>query len=280
MKTRAACLRAFKAALLSLTLLTAQEACAPRTEKAVPTGDAEIIVAAASNLSGAFDELGRKFAARTGTRITLSYGATGDLARQIENGAPFDVFAAADTRHVEELEQKGLMKSDASALYARGRVVLWTPQGSSSSNSSGGGSRPLERIEDLTDKRVSKIAVAKPEIAPYGQAAVDALRALHIWSEVEPKIVYAQNVSQAKQFASSGNADAAFIPRSLVKTGEGHFVEIDERLHRPIEQAIGIVSATKEETTARAFIAFVLSEEGQSLLESFGYERGTGAKKP
>lgn len=255
--------RTLRAILLSL-LFIASEGCARRAEKAVNPGESEITVAAASNLSAAFDEVGRRFTARTGVRVTFSFGATGDLARQIENGAPFDVFAAADVAHVARLERAGSVESGSLALYARGRVVLWIPPGSD---------LRIERLEDLAHERVTKIALAKPDVAPYGQAAVEALQAKNLWSKIEPKAVYAQNVSQARQFAATRNADAAFIPRALVREGEGRFIEIDERLHRPIEQALGIVRASEKQDAARRFVDYVLSDEGQALLESFSYGR-------
>jgi molybdate transport system substrate-binding protein len=225
-------------------------------------GADEIVVAAAANLTGAFGELGRRFTQRTGVRVVNSFGATADLARQIEHGAPFDVFAAADTEHVDALAARGLLAEGTRAVYARGRLVLWLPRGES----------PVARIEDLSEAGVSRIALAKPDLAPYGRAAVEAMRALNVWARVEPKIVYAQNVSQAKQFAATGNADAAFLPRSLVKEGEGKFVEVDESLHRPIDQAVGIVRASRKQEAGRRFVEFLLSEEGKAVLESFGYE--------
>ncbi len=263
MKTRSIYFRNLKATLLSLSLLAAQ-GCARQAGKSSDANQTEIVIAAASNLSAAFDELGRRFQAQTGVHATFSFGATGDLSKQIENGAPFDVFAAADVSHVVELEQRGFLKSGSRVLYARGRVVLWMPPGSS---------LRIERVEDLTGERVSKIAIAKPEIAPYGQAAVEILRSLNVWAAVEPKVVYAQSVSQAKQFAATGNADAAFIPRALVKAGEGRAIEIDERLHRPIEQAIAIVRTSEKQQAAQQFITFLLSDEGQSVLASYGYDK-------
>lgn len=239
--------------------------CAQRVEER-PVQE-EIVAAAAANLTEAFEEVGRRFTAQTGVRVVNSFGATADLAKQIEHGAPFDVFAAADVKHVEALERKGLLADGSRAVYARGRLVLWFPRGA-------GGAR----VEDLTGAGVTKVAVAKPELAPYGEAAVEALRALGVWERVEPKVVYAQNVAQAKQFAATGNAEAAFVPRSLIKPNEGAAVEIDGALHHPIEQALGIVKSSKKQAAARRFRDFVLSEEGQALLESYGYERGVKGK--
>lgn len=224
----------------------------------------EIVVAAAANLTDAFEEMGKRFTEKTGVRVVNSYGSSADLARQIENGAPFDVYAAADVKNVEGLEAKGLLLNGSKAIYARGRLVLWFPRGDAATGA---------RVADLADSTVARVAVAKPEVAPYGEAAVEALRALNLLAQVEPKIVYAQNVAQAKQFAASGNADAAFIPRSLLKAGEGVSVEIEATLHHSIDQGLGIVKASKRQEAARQFRDFVLGEEGQALLERFGYEK-------
>ena len=120
---------------------------------------------------------------------------------------------------------------------------------------------------------VSKVALAKPELAPYGAAAVEALRALNLWERVEPKVVYAQSVAQAKQFAATGNAEAAFLPRSLLKPDEGAGVLIDGGLHKPIDQALGVVRASRKQASARRFAEFVLGDEGQAILERYGYEK-------
>lgn len=229
--------------------------------EAEDAGREEIVVAAAANLTGAFEEAGRRFTAQTGVRVVHSFGATADLARQIEQGAPFDVFAAADVKHVDALAAKALLAEGTRAVYARGRLVLWVPRGDA----------PVARVEDLAGAGVSRVAVAKPDLAPYGQAAVEALGALNVWAQVEPKVVYAQNVTQARQFAAMGNADAAFLPRSLVREGEGRFLEIDEGLHQPLQQAVGVVRTSKRQEAARRFVAFLLSEEGRAVLKNFGY---------
>lgn len=226
-------------------------------------------MAAAANLTDAFDELAKGFTARTGVRVTYSFGATADLARQIRNGAPFDVFAAADVSHVEELEREGLITEGSRALYARGSLVLWTAPG---------GRARVSRPEDLAAAGVEKVAIAKPDVAPYGRAAVESLRALGIWERVEPKVVYAQSVSQARQFAATGNADAAFLPRALVKPGEGTAVEVDERLHQPILQAVGVVRTSRRQEAARRFTEYLLGPEGQALLERYGYRRADDAR--
>jgi molybdate transport system substrate-binding protein len=257
-KVRRAC-----AALLALALALSAGACGRGESEA--QGD-EITVAAAANLTDAFGEMAKRFNARTGVKVTNSFGATADLSKQIENGAPFDVFASADVGHVEDLAREGLLSESPRGVYARGRLVLWLPPG---------GTASVARVEDLAGEGVSKIAIAKPDVAPYGRAAVESLNALGLWAKVEPKVVYSQTVAQAKQFASSGNAEAAFVPRSLVREGEGTTIEIDARLHAPIEQAVGVVRASKRQDAARRFVEFLLSDEGQSVLKSFGYDAPT-----
>ncbi|HAF13138.1 MAG TPA: molybdate ABC transporter substrate-binding protein [Blastocatellia bacterium] len=224
----------------------------------------ELIVAAAANLTDAFAEIGPRFTSETGIGVVFSFGATADLAKQIENGAPFDVFAAADSTHVELLEREGLLTPGTRALYARGRLVMWLPAGSS---------LKVARIEDVTGKAFERIAIAKPDIAPYGQATVESLQAMGIWSQVEPKIIYAQSVSQAKQYAATGNAEAAFIPLALVKPGEGNYIEVNDGLHRPIDQALGIINASPKQAGARRFVDFLLSQQGQDLLSQKGYNK-------
>jgi molybdate transport system substrate-binding protein len=243
------------AVLISMT-------CQPRVHQKSP--QPELTVAAAASLTDAFADLGSLFTGKTGTRVVFSFGATADLARQIENGAPFDVFAAADVTHVDQLDREGLFMPGSRAVYARGRLVLWLPPGNM---------LKVTRIEDITAKEFDRIAVAKPDVAPYGQATVETLRALGIWSQIEPKVVYGQNVSQTKQFAATGNAEVAFIPLALVKPGEGTYLQVDRSLHRPIDHALGIIRTSPNQTAARQFVDFVLSTEGQQVLLKKGFEK-------
>ena len=222
----------------------------------------EINVAAAANLTDSFAEVAKQFTAKTGIRVVYSFGSTADLTKQIENGGPFDVFAAADIEHIDELNQKGLIVADSQALYARGRLVLWMPPQ---------GRVKINRLEDVTSADVKSVAVAKPDLAPYGRATVETFKALNIWSQVEPKVVYGTNVSNTKQYAASGIADAAFIPLALVKKGEGQYLEVDERLYQPIDQALAIIKASGKQDAARRFANFVLGDEGQAILRQYGY---------
>lgn len=244
---------------LALALIVSGSACRKSEQTA---GQREIIVAAAANLSDSFPELAHEFTGQSGITVVLSFGGTADLAKQIENGAPFDVFAAADVVHVSTLAQKGLIKAGTVNTYARGNLVIWMPAG---------GKIKLERVEDLQQETIERIAIAKPDIAPYGEAAIQVLKALNLWQKVEPKVVYGMNVSQVKQFVSSGNAEVGFLPRSLVQDGKGTYLEVDEKLHQPIDQAIGVVHASARPDDARRFMEFVLSDAGQEILRKHGY---------
>jgi molybdate transport system substrate-binding protein len=224
-------------------------------------GSGDLVVAAAANLTHALPELGQRFSDNTGVRVVFSFGSTADLAKQIQNGAPFDVFAAADTDHVARLEANGLLTPGTRALYARGRLVMWLPPSG----------LKAQRIEDVTRDAFERVAIAKPDIAPYGRATVESLRKLGIWQQIEGKVVYGQSVSQTKQFAATGNAEVAFIPLALVKPGEGTFLHVDESLHQPIDQALGIVKASANQIEARKFVEFLLSPEGQTILSNKGY---------
>ncbi len=250
--------------LTTICLALAFSSCSYHATTNQQTAPQELVVAAAANLTDAFGEIGPRFTSKTGIRVVFSFGATAELAKQIENGAPFDVFAAADTEHVDSLDRAGLLTPGTRALYARGRLVFWLPAGST---------LKIDRIEDLTAKQFDRIAIAKPDVAPYGQAAVESLKQLGIWTQIEPRVIYAQNVSQARQYAATGNAEVAFIPLALVKSGDGTYIEVKESLHRPINQALAVIQSSANQDAARQFVSFVLSPEGQQLLITKGYSK-------
>jgi molybdate transport system substrate-binding protein len=240
--------------LLCIALLLGS--CAVRP--APPPPD-ELTVAAAANLTNVFGEVGQAFTKKTGVTVVFSYGNTSQLAQQIENGAPFDVFAAADTEHVDALVKTGKLASDSRAVYARGQLALWAPMGD------------VRELPDLLNPKVRFIAIAQPELAPYGQAAVEALKAAGLWDKLQPKFVYANSISEARQLAASGNANAAFTAYSLVLHDSGTVLKVAPGLYRPIEQALAIVSASPKTLEARQFNTFLLGPEGRSILANNGY---------
>jgi molybdate transport system substrate-binding protein len=222
----------------------------------------EITAAAAADLTPAFEELGKVFEQESGVKVIFMFGSTGNLAKQIENGAPVDLFAAANISFIEELERKGLIVPDTKALYARGRVTLWTR----ADNPLG-----LNRIEDLARPEVKRVAIANPEHAPYGVAAREALQSAGIWDVVQPKLVLGENVRQALQYAETGNVDAAITALSLSTQSDGHWTLIPEQMHRPLDQALAVIKNAQHEQQARSFAAFINSDRGRSVMRKYGF---------
>jgi molybdate transport system substrate-binding protein len=221
----------------------------------------ELHVAAAANLNHALLEIDAAFERQAPqVHVTPTFGATAQLVQQIENGAPFDVFLAADVEHVDELVNKGLSVPGSRAIYARGQLAIWSP------------AHPeLTALAGLADPRIRVIAIAKPELAPYGAAAVETLHNAGLWDKVQSKVVYAPSVAVAKQFADTGNGDAAFTASSLTAGEKGHAFLVDEKLHKPIDQALCIVKDSKEQTSARAFTRFLAGPEARAILKRYGY---------
>jgi len=221
-----------------------------------------LTVAAAANLTDVLGEIGRAFEARTGIKVIFSYGSTAQLATQIENGAPFDLFAAADAEHVDALVAARKLTSDSRAVYALGQLALWIPEGAQIG---------VRELKDLAGKQIRFVAIAQPELAPYGQAAVDVLKGAGLWDSVQPKLVYGTSISMAKQYAASGSANAAFTAYSLVLHENGTILKIDSHLYKPIQQALGIVANSPHIEAARQFRSFLLGDEGRMILASSGY---------
>lgn len=218
-----------------------------------------LTVAAAANLTRAFDRIGEEFTRETGIQVTYSYGATTILAQQIANGAPFDVFAAADAEHIDPLAASGKILPDSRAVYARGLLAVWAPAGG------------VHELADLAEPRIKFVALANPKLAPYGAASIEALKNAGLWQAVEPKVVYANNINQTRQYAATGNADAAVTAYSLVLEEKG-VVRVDPALYSPLDQVMGVVAGSPKEARARQFVAFVLGDRGRAILEAGGYQ--------
>ncbi|MCT8139279.1 molybdate ABC transporter substrate-binding protein [Anaerobacillus sp. CMMVII] len=230
--------------------------CGPKSE------EIEITVAAASDLSLAFTEVGEIFEQETGIKITFSFGSTGQLADQIEHGAPFDVFAAANISFVDNLREKGLVNPETQMTYAFGRIGLTTLLDSPLN---------IETLEDLAKPEVIKIAIANPDHAPYGLAAKQALETLGLWEQIEEKLVYGKNISETLTFIETGNVEAGIVALSLYNKEKVNFHLIDEDLHAPLEQSIAVINRTNQEQAALDFINFILGPIGKPIMESYGF---------
>lgn len=220
-------------------------------------------VAAAADLAFAFKDIGAAYEQSTGQKVVFSFGSTGLLEKQIAEGAPFDVFAAANVSYAEDAVRAGACVSDSKALYATGRLVLFTPGETAF--------RPT-LVTDLTDPRVTRIAIANPEHAPYGKAARQALERAGLWEQVKPKMVYGENVQQALQFAQSGNADVALVAMSLATVTPGDWTLVPGELHDRIDQVLVVCAHGKAGVDAgRRFTAFVSSADGRAVMRRYGF---------
>lgn len=225
---------------------------------------APLRIAAAADLKGAFSEVGAAFEKKTGTTLKASFGSTGLLAKQIQEGGPFDVFAAANVSFVDDVVKAGACDGATKSLYARGRIVVWTSTKVTVA--------PAVTIADLKDARFTKIAIANPEHAPYGKAAEQALEHAGVADAVKPKLVLGENVQQALQFAQTGNVEAAIVALSLAIVAKGgSYIPVDESLHAPIDQAMVVCKNGGNAAVGKQFTEFVSGAEGRAIMKRYGF---------
>lgn len=224
------------------------------------------LVAAAASLRYALDEAAGAFHKQTGKQVRISYAASGNLVQQIENGAPFQLFLSADEEHVFRLADRGLT-TDRGRAYAVGRLVLATPATSRLA--------PDPRLRGLGQAlaagRIKRLAIANPEIAPYGARAREALVATDLWDLAKPRLVQGESIGQAFQFVATGGADAGLVSLSLAKSPgfTGRYAIVDASLHQPLIQRMVLLKGAGAD--ARAFHDWLLSRQGQALLARHGY---------
>jgi len=226
------------------------------------TQDGPLLVAAASDLGPAFTELGQVYEQETGRAVTFTFGSSGQLSQQIVNGAPFEVFASASATFVDDVVKAGQADVATVADYALGRIVVWTR----------GDAGPQASLADLVQPRFRRIAVANPEHAPYGVAAVEALQGAGVYDRVRSRLVYGENVSDTLRLASSGNADVAIVALSLATVEDGgRFTEVPAAAHRPLRQALVVTAEGGRAGAAEDFAELVVSEPGRAVLARYGF---------
>lgn len=226
------------------------------------------VVAAASDLQFAVTEIAEAFKAETGMEVRLSFGSTGNFARQIREGAPFQIFMAADERFIAELNADGFTR-DEGDLYAVGRVVIMVPIGSDLT--------PDPELNNLAEMlaagQITRFAIANPDHAPYGMRAMEALMTKGIWDDLQPFIVLGENVSQAAQFALSGNAEGGIVAYSLALAPEvahrGTYALIPEDWHEPLRQRMALLDGAGE--VAEAFYAYMSEPAARTIMERYGF---------
>jgi len=224
----------------------------------------DLRIAAAANLQKIFTEaLIPAFQKKTGTTVTPTFGATKQLALQLGQGAPFDVFVAADTATVDKLAGQGLIVPGSGRVYAIGRLVLWTRRDAR---------LHPRRIQDLASPAYGKIAIANPTTAPYGLAAQQSFAKAGLAASVTPRLVQAENIAQALQYARSGNAEVALTALSLVIEDKADpYVIVPDNLHAPIAQSVGLVKASRKQAFGQQFLAFLTSREAAPVWKRYGY---------
>jgi molybdate transport system substrate-binding protein len=252
--------RAFQAAFSALATLGAATGSPGARAQA-----RSLTVAAASDLRFALDDVLPAFrAASAGARIEVVYGATGKLTAQVRNGAPFDVFLAADRSFVQALHRDGL--AEAPRLYALGHLVAWSADAAL-------GRLPLAQL--VRDARVNRFAIANPEHAPYGRRAMEALRSQGLLDVVQPRLVVGENIAQAAQFVQTGAAQAGLVALSLVLSpalaGQGAYTRVPEAWHSRLEQALVVTRRAKDNALAHAFVAHLESPAARATLRRYGF---------
>ncbi|WP_292009718.1 molybdate ABC transporter substrate-binding protein [Chryseobacterium sp.] len=242
-----------------------QELSAATSQK--DTKESSISIAAAANLRDVLEDLKQKYISEyPEKKIEITFGSSGMLVQQMLNGAPFDLFLSADTEFPEKLKESGKSVGKAE-IYTYGKLALWSSK--------------LDVSKGLTlllDPEVKKIAIANPKLAPYGKSAAEALEKSELYAKVEKKIVWAENINQAAQFVSSGNADVGFIALSNALNKEmkkrGQYYELTSQESLPIAQS-GIIIRGKNETEAKEFLEFIRSKKADDIWKSYGYQTVT-----
>jgi molybdate transport system substrate-binding protein len=231
-----------------------------------------LTVAAASDLAVVIKEISTAFEKQTGIKTKISTGSSGNFFAQIANGAPFDVFLSADEDYPRRLVAAGVADKDSLYVYGTGHLVLWIRNASLDLKREG--------LQALVKPSIHKIAIANPDHAPYGRAAVAALHHAGVYEQVKSKLVLGENISQTAQFVESGNADAGIVSVSLTKgmNPAGAFVDVPAGSYPPIQQAAVIVNSTKNRRAAEAFIKYLKSDECKALLQRYGF--GVPPEKP
>lgn len=230
------------------------------------TPNEKVVVATAANVQFVMNELQKSFEKESATRIEIVVGSSGKLTAQIREGAPFDLFVSADTRYPQEVFANG--GADAPPkVYARGALVLWSRDSSA-----------IPQLTDLTNPKVKKIALANPETAPYGQAAVEVLQKSGIYDQVRSKLVYGESIAQTTQYIETGAADIGFTALSVALSpemrGKGRWTKLDSTAYAPIDQAALILrhsEASPKGKKSQEFYDFLYSEKAKAIFRKYGY---------
>lgn len=227
-----------------------------------------LVVAAAADLNPALKEIGNAYEKKTGQKVLISFGASGALTQQIHNGGPYDIFFSADMDYPRQLIKTGEAEPNSLAQYAVGKLVLWAPADSALDLEHQG-------MKALLDSSVKKIAIANPQQAPYGRAAVAALKHAGLYDQLADKLVTGENVSQAAQFVESGNAQAGFIALAHALSpqiqGKGKYWELPAEDYPSLAQGVVVLSRSEHKREAADFVAHLKTKEAAAVLQKYGF---------
>jgi molybdate transport system substrate-binding protein len=229
----------------------------------------QLNVAAAADLKFAMTEFASAYEKQSGVKLNLTFGSSGNFFAQIQNGAPFDLFFSADSEYPRKLDEAGLVVPNSTYQYAVGRLVLWTPADSKVDLTKSGWNA-------LLDPSIRKIAIANPDHAPYGRAAIEALKKSGYYDQVKSKLVFGENISQAAQFVQSGSAQAGILARSLVLApafSSGHTWLVPQDHYSLLIQSAVVLKHSPNQPAALAFLAYIKTGPAQTILEKYGFQR-------
>ena len=225
-------------------------------------------IAASSNVKFALDEIANAFSKDTGSQVNISYGSSGNLVTQIKHGAPFELFLSADDQYIQQLQSLGLINSKV-VEYAIGKLALAVPI-----------SQPLDLDKDLSTLKVKllagelrRFAIANPVHAPYGERAKEYLQHLELWDLIKPRLIFAENASQAAQFAISGSTQGGIVPLSLIKSkqfqSKANFIELTDKYHRRLSQQM--VLLPNADRVAQLFFHYLQTDKAKQIFHQYGF---------
>jgi molybdate transport system substrate-binding protein len=238
-----------------------------------PAAGQELTLSVAISMREAVETLGRSFTGRRpGVTLRYNVGGSGDLQKQIEAGAPIDVFVSAATRQMDELERNGLIVPGTRRAFARNVLVVVKPADSG---------RDLTAVADLLDGRVTRVAIGNPKTVPAGQYAQESLRAQGVWDRLSPKLVFGENVRQVLEYVARGEVDAGFVYATDLPVAGARVREAfrpGEETYPPVVYPVAVVAGSRQVALARAFVELLTGAEGQALLRRLGFQPPPGAR--
>jgi molybdate transport system substrate-binding protein len=252
-------------ALLALAFVCASLSCSRKGSSSIGGEEGQITVAAAISLKDAFLSVAQLYQERTGDKVNFSFGASGELMRQIEAGAPIDVFASAGQREMDDLQSKGLVETATRADFARNSLAIVVPAGST---------LHLEGVRGLARPAVKRISVGNPKTVPAGMYAQQLLVHMHLWEELQPRLIFAENVRQVLEYVERGEVNAGIVYSTDVGIAHGRVqvaARAPEGSYGPILYPIAKVKGSPHQGAAREFVRFVLGPEGQRVLQKFDF---------